>query len=717
MATAFKRLQKQLEELGAELAAEAGGEGGQRSALQRRADAQRIAGQLAELREPLDKIVLKAKEKDPNKQVYGKAMTDKILALGGQFGELCLQAEGLLGGITPLAEAEEAATAKKTAEAEAEAARVAEAAAREEAEVKAKKEAEAAAKRAQEEAKAQEEAEAVARKDADEAAAKKAADEAGAAQKAAGAAAAAEAPGQSAAREAPTPPTELDEEARAQVKALVDAAAAFLENPRTPAEVAASGAPTHSSAPLSGQARAQAQAQAQGAVPPPAPAPALAPAAPPSRLPGVIKIQGGSPELSAILQEGGSQKLVVVDFSAPWCGPCRAIAPFLEQLAHEYADTCLFVAVDCEASVANRSLATEAAVRAFPTFHFYVNRQRVAETRGANREGLRTEIRKHAPGLAQAAVEDGGMTARLVAALQTVKANASFDEFCAAARTLLTFVSNVIAHPDDPKYKRVRASNSRFHNTLGSKTGGMACMQAVGFSVVMEGGEQVLVMSHVAAELPQVKRMLQDAMVQAEASRPLPARAPAAAPPAPPPAPTSAPGAPAPFGGLGGMGGGGLGNLGAMMNDPMMQQAMQNPAMMQMAQRAMQNPAMMQMAQRMMASGQRPDAGSLSAMMSDPAMQSAAQQMMQSMGGVGGGMPPGGLAGMFGGAAPPPSAPAAAPAPPGGPPVAPTQGNAPAGDAAPAGPGAPDPGTGEQAGMTEEEMIQMAIRRSMEDQG
>jgi len=717
MATAFKRLQKQLEELGAELAAEAGGEGGQRSALQRRADAQRIAGQLAELREPLDKIVLKAKEKDPNKQVYGKAMTDKILALGGQFGELCLQAEGLLGGITPLAEAEEAATAKKTAEAEAEAARVAEAAAREEAEVKAKKEAEAAAKRAQEEAKAQEEAEAVARKDADEAAAKKAADEAGAAQKAAGAAAAAEAPGQSAAREAPTPPTELDEEARAQVKALVDAAAAFLENPRTPAEVAASGAPSHSSAPLSGQARAQAQAQAQGAVPPPAPAPALAPAAPPSRLPGVIKIQGGSPELSAILQEGGSQKLVVVDFSAPWCGPCRAIAPFLEQLAHEYADTCLFVAVDCEASVANRSLATEAAVRAFPTFHFYVNRQRVAETRGANREGLRTEIRKHAPGLAQAAVEDGGMTARLVAALQTVKANASFDEFCAAARTLLTFVSNVIAHPDDPKYKRVRASNSRFHNTLGSKTGGMACMQAVGFSVVMEGGEQVLVMSHVAAELPQVKRMLQDAMVQAEASRPLPARAPAAAPPAPPPAPTSAPGAPAPFGGLGGMGGGGLGNLGAMMNDPMMQQAMQNPAMMQMAQRAMQNPAMMQMAQRMMASGQRPDAGSLSAMMSDPAMQSAAQQMMQSMGGVGGGMPPGGLAGMFGGAAPPPSAPAAAPPPPGGPPVAPTQGNAPAGDAAPAGPGAPDPGTGEQAGMTEEEMIQMAIRRSMEDQG
>jgi hypothetical protein len=84
-------------------------------------------------------------------------------------------------------------------------------------------------------------------------------------------------------------------------------------------------------------------------------------------------------------------------------------------------------------------------LRAFPTFHFYRDSQRVAETRGANREGIRAEIQKHAPSGGSQAKE--AMTTRLFAALQTVKDNTSFDEFCAAARTLLTFVSNVIAHP------------------------------------------------------------------------------------------------------------------------------------------------------------------------------------------------------------------------------------------------------------------------------
>ena len=60
-----------------------------------------------------------------------------------------------------------------------------------------------------------------------------------------------------------------------------------------------------------------------------------------------------------------------------------------------------------------------------------------------------------------------------------------------ARRLLLLFVGNVLAHPDDPKYKRVKASNSRYQNAVGSKQGGPSCMLALGFRLQRINGQQV----------------------------------------------------------------------------------------------------------------------------------------------------------------------------------------------------------------------------------
>ena len=67
---------------------------------------------------------------------------------------------------------------------------------------------------------------------------------------------------------------------------------------------------------------------------------------------------------------------VVVDFWAPWCGPCKAIAPILEELASELGDT----AKICKVNVDNNSeIAGKYEIRAIPTILVFKEGQ-VAET-------------------------------------------------------------------------------------------------------------------------------------------------------------------------------------------------------------------------------------------------------------------------------------------------------------------------------------------------
>jgi thioredoxin 1 len=60
---------------------------------------------------------------------------------------------------------------------------------------------------------------------------------------------------------------------------------------------------------------------------------------------------------------------VVVDFWAPWCGPCRAVAPILDELAGEYAEKITIGKINADENVES---VTAAGVASIPTMNVYV---------------------------------------------------------------------------------------------------------------------------------------------------------------------------------------------------------------------------------------------------------------------------------------------------------------------------------------------------------
>lgn len=63
-------------------------------------------------------------------------------------------------------------------------------------------------------------------------------------------------------------------------------------------------------------------------------------------------------------------KPLVVDFWATWCGPCRAIAPYIEELAKEYDGKIVVGKCDVEE---NDDIAMEFGIRNIPTILFFKN--------------------------------------------------------------------------------------------------------------------------------------------------------------------------------------------------------------------------------------------------------------------------------------------------------------------------------------------------------
>jgi thioredoxin 1 len=75
----------------------------------------------------------------------------------------------------------------------------------------------------------------------------------------------------------------------------------------------------------------------------------------------------------------GAATPVLVDFWAPWCGPCKAIAPILEELAVEFAGKLRIAKVNIDE---NDTIAVEHGIRAIPTMLLFKNGKLVEQIVG-----------------------------------------------------------------------------------------------------------------------------------------------------------------------------------------------------------------------------------------------------------------------------------------------------------------------------------------------
>jgi len=108
---------------------------------------------------------------------------------------------------------------------------------------------------------------------------------------------------------------------------------------------------------------------------------------------GSVHIINNNQEWEAKISDANTAgKIVVVDFTATWCGPCKMMAPFYSELSEKYSQL-VFLKVDVDEMP---ELAATWDVQAMPTFLFIKNGKQIDKLVGADKPGLEKKVISYA---------------------------------------------------------------------------------------------------------------------------------------------------------------------------------------------------------------------------------------------------------------------------------------------------------------------------------
>lgn len=140
-----------------------------------------------------------------------------------------------------------------------------------------------------------------------------------------------------------------------------------------------------------------------------------------------------------VLIQGSQQKVVLIDFWADWCEPCKQLTPVLEKIARDYPNDLILAKINCDEQ---QAIAAQFGVRSLPTLVVFKDGQPVDGLAGLQPESaIREMLAKYLPAPQDAPLE---------AARQALQ-QADFDQ----AYTLAKHAFDLAA--DDPQIKLVLA--------------------------------------------------------------------------------------------------------------------------------------------------------------------------------------------------------------------------------------------------------------------